>query len=39
MEIILVFLSIASIMLNVMFFDILTKNQKLILDEIEELKN
>jgi hypothetical protein len=39
MEIILVFLSIASIMLNVMFFNILTDNQKLILDEIEKLKN
>jgi hypothetical protein len=39
MTIVLVFLSVTSIIFNCVFFNIITQNQKLILDEIEELKN
>lgn len=37
--IVLAFLLIVSIALNLLCFDILLKNQKHILDKIEELKN
>ena len=38
MEILLAILLVASIIFNFIFFDVLTKNQKFLLDQIEELK-
>lgn len=37
--VLVVFLLVTSIIFNCVFFNIITQNQKLILDEIEELKN
>ena len=38
MEILLAILLVASIIFNFIFFDVLTKNQKFLLNQIEELK-
>ena len=39
MEILLAILLVVSIIFNFVFFDIIAKNQKFLLDNIEELKN